>query len=85
MKDIQRVWEYHGAEHKAIYAYEKGLPLTVENARTQSRLPPPLRHQLFVYCNDYQYPGVFRCQLVYGPDENGDPNPASACGCRHQL
>jgi uncharacterized protein YqhQ len=40
MKDIQRVWMYHGAEHKAIFAYEKGLELTVENARSQPRLHP---------------------------------------------
>lgn len=40
MKDIQRVWSYHGAEHKAIFTYEKGLELTVENARTQPRLHP---------------------------------------------
>ena len=40
MKDIRRVWSYHGAEHKSIFAYEKGLDLTVENARGQSRLHP---------------------------------------------
>ena len=40
MKDIKRVWAYHGAEHKSIFCYEKGLPLTVENVRAQSRLHP---------------------------------------------
>lgn len=40
MKDIKRVWAYHGAEHKSIFTYEKGLDLTVENARGQSRLHP---------------------------------------------
>jgi len=40
MNDIKRVWAYHGAEHKAIYCYEKGLPLTVENVRQQSSLHP---------------------------------------------
>ncbi len=40
MKEIKRVWMYHGAEHKSIFCYEKGLPLTVENARTQSRFHP---------------------------------------------
>jgi uncharacterized protein YqhQ len=40
MKDIRRVYMYHGAEHKAIYAYEKGLSLSVENARAQSRFHP---------------------------------------------
>ena len=40
MKEIKRVWAYHGAEHKAIFCYEKGLPLTVENVRQQSTLHP---------------------------------------------
>ncbi len=39
-KDIKRVFMYHGAEHKSIFCYEKGLPLTVENVRVQSRLHP---------------------------------------------
>ena len=40
MKDIRRTYMYHGAEHKTIYCYEAGLPLTVENVRRQSRLHP---------------------------------------------
>ncbi len=40
MKDIRRVFMYHGAEHKSIWAYEKGLDLTVENVRAQSRFHP---------------------------------------------
>lgn len=40
MKDIHRVFQYHGAEHKTIFCYEKGLPLTVENVRVQSRFHP---------------------------------------------
>ena len=40
MKDIRRVFSYHGAEHKAIWCYESRLPLTVENVRAQSRLHP---------------------------------------------
>lgn len=35
---IKRVFQYHGAEHKVINAYERGLPLTVENIQAQSRL-----------------------------------------------
>ena len=34
-KDIYRVFQYHGAEHKTIFCYEAGLPLTVENVRKQ--------------------------------------------------
>lgn len=40
MKDIQRVFEYHGAEHKTIHTYEAGQELTVENARPYSTLHP---------------------------------------------
>ncbi len=40
MKDMKRVFAYHGAEHKTIWCYEKGLPLTVENVRAQTRLHP---------------------------------------------
>ena len=35
MKDMRRVFSYHGAEHKTIFCYEAGLPLTVENVRKQ--------------------------------------------------
>lgn len=38
--EMKRVFEYHGAEHKSIFCYEKGLDLTVENVRKQSRLHP---------------------------------------------
>lgn len=40
MKDIRRVFQYHGAEHKTIHCYEAGLPLTVENVQGFSRLHP---------------------------------------------
>ena len=40
MPDIKRVFMYHGAEHKTIFCYENGLPLTVENVRKQSRFHP---------------------------------------------
>lgn len=40
MKDIQRVFQYHGAEHKVIYTYEAGKELTVENARPFTTLHP---------------------------------------------
>ncbi|HHU69833.1 MAG TPA: DUF1385 domain-containing protein [Thermoanaerobacterales bacterium] len=40
MKDIQRIFEYHGAEHKVIYCYEMGEELKVENAKKYSTLHP---------------------------------------------
>ncbi len=39
-KSIRRTYEYHGAEHKTIFCYEKGLPLTVDNVRPQVRFHP---------------------------------------------
>ena len=40
MKDIRRVFQYHGAEHKTVFTWEAGLPLTVDNARPQPRQHP---------------------------------------------
>jgi uncharacterized protein YqhQ len=40
LPDVRRVFQYHGAEHKSIFTYERGLPLTVDNARAQSRFHP---------------------------------------------
>ena len=40
MKEMRRVFAYHGAEHKTIRCYEAGLPLTVDNVRAQTRLHP---------------------------------------------
>ena len=38
--DIKRLFSYHGAEHKTIFCYEHGKPLTVENVRPESRFHP---------------------------------------------
>lgn len=40
MNDIKRVFQYHGAEHKTVFAWEKGLSLTVANAEKQRRQHP---------------------------------------------
>ena len=40
MSDVKRLFSYHGAEHKTIFCYEHGLPLTVENVRKESRFHP---------------------------------------------
>jgi uncharacterized protein YqhQ len=40
LPDLRRVFEYHGAEHKTIFNYESGLPLTAENAARFSRFHP---------------------------------------------
>ena len=39
-KDVKRLFSYHGAEHKTIFCYEHGKPLTVENVRPESRFHP---------------------------------------------
>ena len=38
--DVKRMFQYHGAEHKTIFCYEAGLPLTVENVKKQGRFHP---------------------------------------------
>ncbi len=40
LKDIRRLFAYHGAEHKTVFAFERGLPLTVQSAGLQSRFHP---------------------------------------------
>lgn len=40
LKDIRRVFEYHGAEHKTVFTWEKGLDLTTDNAHRQRRQHP---------------------------------------------
>ena len=40
IKDIKRVFEYHGAEHKTVYCYEEGKPLTVKNVKKYSTKHP---------------------------------------------
>ena len=39
-KDIRRVFEYHGAEHKVVFNFESGKPVNVENAQTFTTLHP---------------------------------------------
>ena len=50
MKEIHRVFEYHGAEHKTIACYEAGDPLTVENVRKYTRFHPRPGHQPEKFC-----------------------------------
>ena len=40
MKDIRRVFEYHGAEHKVVFNFESGQPVTVENAQSFTTFHP---------------------------------------------
>jgi uncharacterized protein YqhQ len=40
MRDVRRLFQYHGAEHKAVFAFELGLPLNLDSAQLQSRFHP---------------------------------------------
>lgn len=75
MKDIHRVFCYHGAEHKTIFCYEKGLPLTVENVRPQRRFHPRcgtsflilmiLVSLLFSTLIQWIFPGVYTVKWLW--------------------
>ena len=83
MKDMKRVFSYHGAEHKTIRCYEAKLPLTVENARQMTRAASALRHELFVrgrHPVDSDF-GNFQRDLACG--QHAGPSGAdAAAGCR---
>lgn len=49
LPDIQRVFAYHGAEHKVIHTYEAGEELTVENAKTKTTLHPRCGTSFLLY------------------------------------
>ena len=57
MKDIQRTFMYHGAEHKCINCVEHGMPLTVENVMASSR--QTMWDQLSVSCHAGEYLSAF--------------------------
>ena len=78
MKDIRRLYQYHGAEHKCINCIEKGRPLTVHNVMRGSRL-------LYFLC----YVGKYRAVFLYSGGQcsgEGDPSySADACCGRNLL
>ena len=51
MRDIRRVYAYHGAEHMTVHAHEAGLPLNVDNVRKFGTPASPLRYRLPVDCS----------------------------------
>ena len=66
MKDIHRVFQYHGAEHKTIFCYEHGpAPDGGERAHA-APAPPPLRHQLPVCGHRGEHPALQRGVLLCG-------------------
>ncbi len=66
MKDMKRLFSYHGAEHKTIRCYEAKLPLTVENVRRQTRLHPRCGTSFLFGGNGFVDPDFFHC-FVFAP------------------
>ena len=85
MKDMKRLFSYHGAEHKTIFCYEKGLPLTVENVRPQSRFHPPLRHQFPAGGHHSGHPGGAADTDRQHPAAHALPPGPAAADSRHKL
>ena len=80
--DMKRVWMYHGAEHKTIFCYEAGLPLTVENARMQSRFHPRCGTRLSLHRDFYQH----SCFLLRAHRRNARAHgPASAASAGRRF
>ena len=65
MKDIKRVFMYHGAEHKTIFCYEHGLPLTVENVRKEKRFHPRCGTSFMILMILVSFVVSFVVQLIF--------------------
>ena len=85
MKEIHRVFEYHGAEHKTIACYEAGEPAHGGKCPQIYPLPPPVRHQLFDPGGHRQRVPVQRAALVQHQPAGGVQAAAPAAGHGHQL
>ena len=59
LRDIKRVFAYHGAEHMVVHNYEAGLPLDVANARKYRPPHPPVRYSVLAGGNASLHPGIF--------------------------
>ena len=59
LKDIKRVWQYHGAEHKTIHCYENEEELTVENIKKYPTAHPPVWYFISLYRYDCEYTCFF--------------------------
>ena len=63
-KDIQRVFQYHGAEHKTIHAYEAGVELIPEKCTEIFSITSTLWNIIFINCYDCQHFYVFFLRLA---------------------
>ena len=85
LEDIQRVFMYHGAEHKTINCLEHGEDLTPENVKKYSRLHKRCGTSFFVHCNVYQYLFLFLYSDGFRPVENCVPASLDSGHCRSFL
>ena len=76
MKDIHRVFQYHGAEHKTIFCYEAGLPPDGGERAEAAPPPSPVRDQLPVYGHRDLHSSLYRCVW----DLAGPQRPVAVCG-----
>jgi uncharacterized protein YqhQ len=65
MKDIRRVFEYHGAEHKTIHCYEHDEELDGGKCTKVFYSPSQMRYSIFAHCHGNQYNYIF----LYGVAE----------------
>ena len=85
MKEIHRVFEYHGAEHKTIACYEAGDPLTVENVRKYTRFHPRCGTSFLILVVIVSVFFVQRAAVGQHRSACGVQAAAAAAGHGHQL
>ena len=78
MKDIRRVFEYHGAEHKVVFNFESGKPVNGGERAEVRHLPSALRHQLSVRGDDLSHAGLHADSVRWFPAEASLPHRAAA-------
>ena len=83
MKDIQRTFMYHGAEHKCINCIEHGMELNVDNVRKSSKQHKRCGTSFFVFCYDCQYHFLlfYYCKIPGSSCHNSNRIDAGNCRC----
>jgi len=84
MKDIQRVFMYHGAEHKTINCFEAGVSLTGE-CQEIFKISQEMWNELFIYRHDSQHNSVYVHRCAIGMDEDAYKAFAGSCYSRYFI